>query len=364
MRALRLASFGVPPPPPPRVLAALILLATLVVSGRAHADPTFEGKWVQGPVKETFNVLKWQKEWRVAAGQRLLGGGESIRVNAEGDELSFVGGGRVFRTNQCYDQMPTLVRESHTRNPSGREWRTRCTTPPNNPRRAVMNTLVVATSDTHIDVIETGRYESQLAGGLCTADVKRSRAFDLVTSDTPAPSAAPPATAAPPPKPPPAPEPGQCASPGEPTRLEARPSRKLLRTGETFSFRAIVLDAAGCNTHTPTTWSLDDRAAATKAITVDANGAVSVAADAPEGTYEATVSAAGKSTHVTVEVTSPARYDSLLLQSGLNDAGENDAASLVVIAAAQIGGSDARGEDDRGTDARSSWGSSVRSRSR
>jgi hypothetical protein len=257
-----------------------------------------------------------------------------VSVHAEGDELSFVGGGRVYKTNQCYDQMPTLVRESHTRNPSGREWRTRCATPPSDPRHAVMNTLVIATSDARIDVIETGRYESQLAGGLCTADIKRSRSFTLVALDSPAAPVAPD---------PPPPDPGRCTAPGEPVRLEARPSRKLLRTGESFSFRALVLDAAGCSTRTPTTWAVDERAG--HAVGVDASGKVTVAADAPEGTFDVVVSAAGKSAHVTVQVTLPGRYDALLQQSGLNAAGENDAAAVTVLATAEIGGSDARAED-------------------
>jgi hypothetical protein len=214
-----------------------------------------------------------------------------------------------------------------------------------------MNTLVVATSNSHIDIIETGRYESQLAGGLCTADVKRSRSFDLVTGDTPAASVAPPPVVVPKPAPPAAvtADPTRCTSPGEPTRLEARPSRKLLRTGESFAFRAIVLDAAGCVTPTATTWALDDRAETAKAITVDANGKVTALPDAPEGSYDAVVTAAGKSTRVTVEVASPSRYDALLQQSGLNDAGETDVASVAVIAAAQIGGGDARAEDGSST---------------
>ena len=144
----------------------LLLAAVGMLAARpARADSPFEGKWTQGPVKEEYTVLKWQKECDAPPVNGSSGGGESISIHAEGDELSFVGGGRVFKTNQCYDQMPTLARETHTRNPSGREWRTRCATPPNDPRHAVMNTLVVATSDSHIDIIETGRYESQLAGG-------------------------------------------------------------------------------------------------------------------------------------------------------------------------------------------------------
>lgn len=329
------------------VLVACVTLAMLATPRLARADSPFDGKWTQGPMKEEFTIIKWQCEGKPVSGSS--GGGESISIHAEGDELSFVGGGRVFKTNQCYDQsMPTLTRETHTRNPSGREWRTRCTTPPNDPRHAVMNTLVVATSDTHIDVIETGRYESQLVAGNCTADVKRSRSFDLVARDNPvpAPAASPPPVVAPPPKPvpeAPTPEPGRCTAPGEPTRLEARPSRKLMRTGESYVFRAVVLDAAGCNTKTATAWTVDDHAAT--ALSVDASGKVTVADGAPEGSFDVVVTAAGKSTHVTVEVSSPGSYDALLQQSGLNDAGENDVASVVVIAAQQIGGSDVRADD-------------------
>jgi hypothetical protein len=326
-----------------------LALCLVLVARSALADSPFEGKWTQGPLKEDYTVLKWQKECDAAPVNGSSGGGESVSVHAEGDELSFVGGGRVFKTNQCYDQMPTLSRESHTRNPSGREWRTRCATPPSDPRRAVINTLVVASSDTRIDIIETGRYEITLAGGLCTADVKRSRSFELVQRDNPTAPVAPPPVATtqkPPDRPTPAtPEPSRCTSPGEPSRLEARPSRKLLRTGESFAFHALVLDASGCATRTSTSWALDDRAAQSNAISVDGSGLVTVAPTAAEGTYDVVVTAAGKSTRVTVEVASPLRYDSLLAQSGLNDAGENDTAAVVMIAAAQLGGSDARAED-------------------
>ncbi len=296
---------------------------------------------MQGPLREDYTVLKWQKECEAPPVNGSSGGGEQVSVRAEGDELSFVGGGRVFRTNQCYDQMPTLVRESHTRSASGREWRTRCATPPNDPRHAVMNTLVVATSDARIDVIETGRYESQLAGGLCTADIKRSRSFTLVARDAPVTPDVP--APAPTPKVEPVPEPARCVTVGEPTRLEARPSRKLLRTGESFLFHASVLDAAGCVTQTPTAWTADERSV--NALRVEPSGRVTVAPDAPEGAFELVVSAAGKSTRVTVEVTLPGRYDALLRESGLNAAGETDAASVAVIATAQIGGVDVRAED-------------------
>ena len=55
-----------------------------------------------------------------------------------------MGGGRVFRTNQCYEVMPTLIRETHSRDASGKAWRTRCVTPAGDPRRALLQPLVVA----------------------------------------------------------------------------------------------------------------------------------------------------------------------------------------------------------------------------
>ena len=266
------------------------------------------------------------------------GGGETVTLKLEGDELSIVGGGRVYRTNQCYDPMPTLSRESHQRDPSGKSWRTRCTTPANDPRKALLNTLVVATSDTHVDVIETGRYEIVIENGRCMADVKRTRTFDLVQEDAPAASVAP----APPPrveKPAPA-----CGAPGEPSRLEVRPSQKLLRTGESFDFRAIVLDDAGCATRTATSWKVAPGSEG-KGVTVDASGKVTVAADAPEGKVELVATAAGKDARVTVEVVLPGNYDELLARSGLNASGENDAASVVAIGTQSIGAGESRVED-------------------
>jgi hypothetical protein len=326
------------------VACTALLSLTLAFEGVARADLQVDGRWRQGPLREDFTVQQWLPNGCGPTPQTgTSGGGEIVTIRMEGDELAFVGGGRVYRSNQCYDQMPTLSRETHSRDANGKTWRTRCTTPPNDPRKAILNTLVVATTDAHIDVIETGRYEIVLETGKCVADVKRTRTFDLVSDDKPAVSAAPPpaVTKEPPPKP--EPKPAQCESPGEPTRLEVRPSKKLLRTGETFQFRALVLDDKGCATRTPTTWKVPSGAPA--GITVDPKGLVTIGPNAPEGTVEVVVSAAEKETRVSVEVTSPAHYDDLLAQSGLNASGENDAASVVSIASSSIGAGEGRVED-------------------
>lgn len=261
----------------------------------------------------------------------------------EGDELAFVGGGRVFRTNQCYDPMPTLARETHSRDPNGKSWRTRCTTAPTDPRKATLNTLVVATTESHIDIVETGRYEITLESGRCMADVKRTRSFTRVSD------AAPTATATtPPPKPtakePEPPRTSVCGSPGEPSKLEVRPSKKLLRTGESFKFRGLVLDAKGCETRTATTFRLAAGSDG-KGVTIDGTGRVTVASDAAEGVVEVVATAAGRDVRVIVEVTSPARYDELLAQSGLNAAGEDDEASTATIASESLGAGEGRVED-------------------
>jgi hypothetical protein len=322
----------------------LFALALLTRASSSGADVSVDGTWKQGPLKEEYTVQKWLSACGPAPVSGSSGGGESISIHQEGDELAFLGGGRVFRSNQCYDQMPTLVRETHTRDPSGKVWRTRCTTPPSDPRHAGINTLVQIANDKHIDIVETGRYEISIADGRCTADIKRTRGFDLVLAEAPvatnAPAPTPVNTSVPTPQ-----APNPCLSPGEPARLEVRPSHKLLRTGDVFAFRALVLDAAGCATRTGTAWALGDPTAAKKGLSFDAGGKLTVAPDATEGTYELVASAAGKSARVSVEVASPSRYDELLAASGLNDAGESEGVASVAITGETLGGADAKGED-------------------
>ncbi len=329
----------------PRV-AALLVLASVAATPRVaqSADVKLDGRWRQGPMREDYTVQQWLETGCGPAPQSTtVGGAEIVQVRTEGDDLAFIGGGRVFRTNQCYDAMPTLGRQSHSRDPSGKSWRTQCTTPAKDPRRATLNTLVVATTEAHIDIVETGRYEINLENGRCMADVKRTRSFTLVRDDEPAPT--PNATAAPKPTAK-TPESARavCTTPGEATKLEVRPSKKLIRTGEAFKFRGLVVDANGCETHTTPTWRLATEAAG-KGITVDGTGRVSVGSDAPEGTAEIIVTAAGKDARVVVEVVSPARYDELLARSGLNAAGENDEASTVTIASQSLGVGEGRVED-------------------
>ena len=307
--------------------------ATVAVAVVARADSPYVGQWKQSPLKEDYTVQQWLPGCGPAPMSHSAGGGETVNVTSEGDELVFAGGGHTFKTNACYDDMPGLVRESHSRDPSGKLWRTRCATPAGDPRRATMNTLVQVTSDTHIEIAETGRYEITLKDGKCTADVKRTRSYDAIRA-TPVATTPPPPTAT-------TAAPKVCTTVGDPARLEVRPSRKLMKTGDTYAFSAVVLDANGCATGTKTTWSVESGVG----VTVDAKGTVTVASDAPEGKAVVVATAAGKSAKVTVEVSSPADYAALLASSGLNSAGESDVASTAVIASSSIGADQARAED-------------------
>ncbi len=317
----------------PRLRIELVTAFVLLFAVDSRADAPYDGQWKQSALKEDFTVQQWLPGCGPAPASHSSGGGETIAVTQEGDELSFVGGGRVFKTNQCYDDMPTLARESHSRDPSGKIWRTHCATPAGDPRRATMNTLIQVTNDNRIDLVETGRYEITLSDGKCTADVKRTRGFDLVKSTAPVASATATATATATAK--------ACTQVGDPARLEVRPSKKLMKTGDTFAFNAVVLDNAGCATATKTTWSVESGAG----VSVDPSGLVTVAPDAAEGNAVIVATAANKSAKVTVEISSPAHYADLLASSGLNAAGESDVASTVNIASASLGTDAAHAED-------------------
>lgn len=326
------------------------LLGALAFGVEARADSPFDGKWRQSALREDFTVQKWQTGCGPPPRSSSTGGGETVTVRAEGDVLSFVGGGRVYRSNQCYDQLPTLARETYSHAADSRLWRVRCTTPPGDPRKTIMQTLVAATSDTHIDITETGRYEIAHEDGLCVADVKRTRSFDLVQKDGPAAPATATATApapAPTPPPPPKEEPkptSSCAAPGPPARLEARPSKKLLRPGETFVFRGKTVDREGCPLPSEVTWAASKEALAAK-ISVDSKGKVTVPEGTPEGEYTLEATSDGKTAKVVLSVTSAANYEALLTKDGLNAAGETDTASVTSFPGVSIGSSEVAADD-------------------
>jgi hypothetical protein len=341
----------------PPGLPAVALLSAFVMAlapGLAAADerPTLSGAWTASALTEAWSVSEWGEACGPKPAPRGAGGG-AVQIREQGGELSIIGAGRAFSTSECWEQMPGLARTSHSQSGGGRFWRTRCNSPANDPRRTTLVTTIQAT-DSSISLNETGQYQFIIQNTTCNASVTRSRSFSLVRREGEAPpepsasasaSAAPSASAKAPP-PPPEPRPAsRCIGPaGEPVRLEVNPSRKLLRAGERFAFRAALLDASGCPTGAKATWAVVPGPLAAK-VNVEPGGAVTVASDAGEGRIDLTASALGKSVTVSIEIARPEDYDALLASRGLNDAGEQEEAAVAVIATGTIGGRDAIAED-------------------
>lgn len=344
---------------------ALLAAALLVLAPRAAGAQdrlTLNGSWSASSLSESWKIA----EWGEACGPRPRpqgAGGGSVQIREQGGELMVTGAGRAWSTAECWEQMPGMSRSSHSASGNMRGWRTRCATAASDPRRATVVTTVSAT-DTSISLHETGQYQFIIQDTTCSASVSRARSFSLVRRDgeaPPAPSAsasaepmasasaaasAPPpaATPAPPPEKPAPAKPCVGAGSGDPTRLEVRPSRKLLRPGDTFSFRAIVLDAEGCPLPVKPTWSVSPGPMAGK-VSVDPQGAVTVAADAGEGKADLVASVGGKGVTITLEIASAENYDALLASSGLNPSGEAEESASAVIATGSIGGRTTLAED-------------------
>jgi hypothetical protein len=330
------------------MFVATLVLAALPGVARADEVP-LDGAWNMTAVTESFMVQQWGTPCGPppVSGTMLPAGPAAIR--SERGELVIAKDRRILRTDECLDAMPTLSREAHSHD--ARSWRTRCVTPQRDARHAVVNTVYfIAPGDDAISIAETGRYEFTIRDERCIADVKRgaslSRVLAVASSGAPAtpPTAPERATAAVAPK-------VDCAAPGQPARLEVRPSRKLLRLGQTFAFRGIVVDSNGCATGTPIQWALgpitfDDRQPHAVRPSIDANGKLT----APEGdfgdaTFDVVAIAAGREARASVEATSSTNYEALLGQSGLDPNGEREEPAVAALATSSIGASRTRAED-------------------
>jgi hypothetical protein len=312
---------------PAVALLALAMLTTNPVL--AEGANAIDGNYRQSALREDVSVSQWQDSCGPAPKSQSSGGGETISVRTEGDEIVLVGGSRVYRSNECYELLPGLARDAHSRDPSGKSWRTRCSSPKNDPRRAVLQTSVTA-SEGRIDLYETGKYEVTVSDGHCTADIKRSRSYALIAKEA-APVLSATATAAAtiaasaetPTKP------VNCQSPGPAAKLDVTPARKLVRPGDTFQIRARVTDAAGCpiaGAGEPS-WSVSE----SLGVHVDMRGKVRIDDTASSGTTEVIVSAHSKRAIVLVETTTPEKYEELLKISGLNAEGESALGSSITL---------------------------------
>lgn len=316
----------------------MLIAALAAASARADA-PTLSGQWSASAL-----TVKWIiGDWGAACGPKPSGGdapATTVSVQDSGGELLVSGGGRTYSTLGCWDQYPGIQRAAHTA--SSRSWKTICKTPPADPRQAMLTTSLTATDDT-MSFYEAGQYQFVIQGQNCTASVGRYRTFKLlqrVAAEAPANSgttSAPSASAAPP-------ENDRCKSLGAPARLDVRPTRKLLRAGEEFTFRATLYDSAGCPLPQRITWTAGSGA---ELADVSSDGAVHVHPDATEGEVTLTATAGGRSASVTVEVASTERYDALLRNGDWSPSGESSAPTPA--AATRSVGAAAAVAEDHGT---------------
>ncbi|MDP9001944.1 MAG: hypothetical protein M3O46_17730 [Myxococcota bacterium] len=337
------------------LLVVVAVAAQLVELPAVRADDVYlDGTWNMSAVTESFMVQQWGRPCGPPPVSRTVLPAGPVAIRSDQGELVVRYDRHALRTDQCLDPMPTLAREAHTRD--ARSWRTRCTTPPGDSRRATVNTaFFIAPGNDSISIAETGRYEFTIQNERCVADVKRAGSLSRVVTVSatpsaggiPVPGAAPIAAD----KTPLGASKGDCSGLGEPARLEVRPSRKLMRLGETFAFRGVVVDAKGCPTATPIQWTVGpikfhDGLPHDARPSIDGAGRVTAPlSDFADATFDVVASAAGREARASVEATSGANYEALLAQSGLDSNGERGEPSVAALATSSIGASRARAED-------------------
>lgn len=308
----------------------LFAVAVLLASGRARADspPTLAGTWSASPL-----AVAWQLgDWGKACGPAPSGGGEgggTVTIAQNGSELTITGTGRSYSTTECWERYPGIQRISHSA--SARSFSNVCKTAAGDPRQAKLVTTISAT-DNRIAFDETGQYQFVIEGQNCTASVRRTRSYSLITrlGDAPAtPTSAAPAS----PKPAPA-QRADCDNTGLPERLEVRPSRKLMRPGESFEFRTSVVDAKGCPLPVAPVWQVISGASL---VTITAPGKITANPNAAESLAKLEVTLGDRSVQVEVEIAAKDRYDALLQARGLDESGESKDAAVLRVATESMG---------------------------
>ncbi len=289
--------------------------------------------WAQAAAQEATGLAgKWQAEpmtvrwvigsWGAACGSRPSGGGDQggpVTIEERQGELVITGEGGTFSTEQCWRMHPELSRHSHSA--ADRSWKTTCRTSPTDARQEILQTTVSVSGDT-ISLQESGQYQFVVQGQTCAASSGRWRTYRRAPAEPPPePSAPAPAARNP------------CATPGAPARIEVRPSRKLMRAGESFNFRASVHDAQGCSLGTPVLWTVSPDGAPASIE----GGRLSVAAGAPDAALSVTATAASQSVRVLVDVVSDERYAALLASGNFDADGASSDAATATITAGSLG---------------------------
>lgn len=321
-------------------IAAFALLASLgaIVFGEslfaspvalAAGDAPLGGQWSATAMTSTWKI----GDWGPACGPQPSGGGApagTVTVVDQGGELVLTGAGRTFSTRECWEQFPGLTRTSHSA--GGGTWRNTCRTGTSDPRQASLVTTITATNQ-QIAFDETGQYQFVIKGQNCTASVRRTRFLRPVPIETPKAISSAPSDETK----------GSCRTPGPAARLEIRPSRKLMRPGESFSFRALVMDTRGCPVGTSPAFRV---VAAPEGVTVSGAGRVDVSESAGEGEVKLIASAGGRSVAVAVEVVSRDRYEALLAEGRFDDSGASAEAAVVKLETSSIGAKETVLKDD------------------
>jgi hypothetical protein len=323
-----------------------LLLLSVTLPAEAQ-EKTLAGRWSASTSRASWTI----DQWGDACGPRPVGEsvpGGVVTIAMRGNELSISGLGRNYSSNTCWETIPGQRVTGHSA--TGRAWRTTCQSPAGDSRRSTVTTTLSAT-DERIDFTEVGQFEFTIEGQTCRAAMRRNRTYSLVeregesrsVPEQPAP-AQPLALASSPEegtRPPPTSDQkveertsANCASVGPPARLEVRPSRKLLRAGDQYTFHVQVLDRAGCGLQRALTWKVVD---ATTTLEVAPTGLIQVPKDAAEGSATLAASVQDRSVQVFVDVVSESRYQDLLAAGKFDDRGETRDSAVVTMASADVG---------------------------
>lgn len=317
-----------------------LLLLACALPAAAEPEKTLSGRWSASTTRTSWTIDSWGD----ACGPRPVGGivpGGIVTVTARGNELRIDGLGRNYSTTTCWETIPGQRITSHGATTRG--WRTTCQSATGDPRRATVTTTITAT-DNRINLAESGQFEFVIEGQICRATLRRGCTYSLVEREgetRPVPAAPPPPAASQAEATSPTSHETKqehvalgCANPGPAARLEVRPTRKLLRAGDEYTFGVKVLDRSGCIVERNPAWKLGST---TTQLEVNPAGMIRVSKEATEGSATLTVSVQDRSVQVVVDVVSESRYRDLLQAGTFDDRGETREAAVASIASADVG---------------------------